>query len=230
LIAHHYAAAGDQPAALRATVGAAQAASKVHAYCEVADLADRALELWPRVPDAAELAGLDRVELLSLAAEAQSLGGHGARGEMLLQAALKELDPLEDRRRYSGLLARLARVQWNLNRGEEGVQTAKQALSMLPESDGGHERAFLLTWLARIRFLRGRFRDAVSDGEDALAAAVASADLRAEGEVLNTLGMAEIALGSVDQGSRGCVARVRSRSTSTISAGSQTPTPTWPTC
>ena len=48
-IASHYAAAGDQPAALRAAVRAAQAAREVHAYGEVADLAERALELWPRV-------------------------------------------------------------------------------------------------------------------------------------------------------------------------------------
>ena len=49
-IARHYATAGDQPAALRATVPAALAAREVHAYGDAADLAERALELWPRVP------------------------------------------------------------------------------------------------------------------------------------------------------------------------------------
>ena len=63
-IAGHYAAAGDQPAALGAAIRAARAAGAIHAYGDAADLAERALELWPRVPDAAEVAQLDHVEVL----------------------------------------------------------------------------------------------------------------------------------------------------------------------
>ena len=61
-IANHYAAGGDQPAALRATVLAGLAARDVHAYGEAADLAERALELWPRVSDPESLVPLDHVE------------------------------------------------------------------------------------------------------------------------------------------------------------------------
>ena len=56
-IAHHYLAAGDQPAALAASVRAGVAAMEVQAYREGATLFERALELWDRVPDAA---GADR--------------------------------------------------------------------------------------------------------------------------------------------------------------------------
>lgn len=49
-IASHYAMAGDQPAALRATVRAGAEATRAHAVGEAADLYSRALELWPRVP------------------------------------------------------------------------------------------------------------------------------------------------------------------------------------
>ncbi|MBV9336983.1 MAG: AAA family ATPase, partial [Solirubrobacterales bacterium] len=69
-VAHHYAVAGDQPAALRATVQAALAAREVHAYGDAAELAERALDLWPRVADAAAMIPLDHVELLCLAAAA----------------------------------------------------------------------------------------------------------------------------------------------------------------
>jgi len=199
-IANHYASAGDQPDALRATFRAAVAAGRVHAYCDAADLLERALGLWPRVPDAATMLALDRAELLSRAARAHGLGGDRARGEALLEAAVRELDPGEDPLRYAGLLARLARAQWALNGGLVGVETAQHALSMIPEDDMTGERAALLGWLARTRFLRGRFRDAIADAEDARAAAVAAGDLCAEGEVLNTLGMAQIALGDVDDG------------------------------
>ena len=51
-IAYHYLASGDQPAALAASVRAAQAAEAVHANGEAAALYSRALKLWDRVADA----------------------------------------------------------------------------------------------------------------------------------------------------------------------------------
>ena len=60
VIATHYAAAGDQAAALRATIRAAREARRVHAYGEMADLYERAHGLWARVPDAAAVAGSTR--------------------------------------------------------------------------------------------------------------------------------------------------------------------------
>ncbi len=107
---------------------------------------------------------------------------------------------MSSRCRYACVLERLARTQWSLNRGLEGVQTAQRALAMLPEGEAADQRASLLAWLARTRFLRGKFRDAVRDGREALAAAVNAGDRLAETEVLVTLGMALIALGQVDDG------------------------------
>jgi ATP/maltotriose-dependent transcriptional regulator MalT len=199
-IARHYATAGDQPAALRATVQAALAAREVHAYGDAADLAERALELWPRVPDADQTIPLDRVKLLTIAADAHGVAGDRSRAEVLLGHALKELDPDAEPRRYSELLARLSRIQWSLNRGSEAVETAERALSMLPPDEISHERASLLAWAARTRYLRGRHRHALEEGEVALATAVAAGDRRSESEVLNTLGMAQIVLGRVDEG------------------------------
>jgi DNA-binding CsgD family transcriptional regulator len=204
-IANHYAAGGDQPAALRATVRAALAASDVHAYGDTASLAERALELWPRVADPQDLVPLDHVELLALAASGHSIAGDRTRAEVLLQSGLHELSEHGDPRRRSDLLARLSRTQWSLNRGLESVETAQRALALLPPGEESRDRALLLAWLARTRFLRGRFRDSIQDGEEALAAAAAAGDLQAESEVLNTLGMAEIALGRVEQG----IARMR---------------------
>jgi DNA-binding CsgD family transcriptional regulator len=200
MIASHYAAAGEQSAALRATVRAALAAQRVHAYGEVADLAERALELWPRVPDSERSLGLDQVELLSLAAGANSATGDHPRAEVLLEKALEELDPDADTQRYVSVLSKLARTQWALNRGLQGVETAQRALSILPEDDRSEQRALLLAWLARTRFLRGRFRAALEDGREALSAAIASCERTAEIEVLNTLGMSAIVLGDVEEG------------------------------
>ncbi|HEY5316643.1 MAG TPA: AAA family ATPase, partial [Solirubrobacteraceae bacterium] len=199
-IARHYAAAGDQPAALRATVLAARAANRAYAHAEAATLAERALDLWPRVRDAADAVGIDHLGLLTLAADAHDLGHDRVRGEHLLQEALRELDPDSDPRRYSALLMRLARVQQSLNQGAQALASAQRALAMLPADDQSHERVALLAWLARVRVLRGRYRDAVKDGEEALSAAVAAGDAHTEAQILNTLGMARIALRDVDTG------------------------------
>jgi DNA-binding CsgD family transcriptional regulator/tetratricopeptide (TPR) repeat protein len=199
-IARHYATAGDQPAALRATVQAALAAREVHAYGDAADLAERALDLWPRVPDADQMIPLDHIELLGIAAAAHGISGDPARSEVLLSRALKELDPDTDPRRYSDLLARLSRSQWALNRGAEAIETAERALSMLPAGEVSRERASLLAQVARVRYLRGRYREALKEGREALDTAVAAGDRRSQSEVLNTLGMAGIVTGSVDGG------------------------------
>ena len=199
-IARHYATAGDQPAALRATVQAALAAREVHAYGDAADLAERALDLWPRVPDADQMIPLDHVELLGIAAAAHAVAGDRARAEVLLTRALKELDPDTAPRRYSYLLARLSRSQWSMNRGPEAMETAERALSMLPPDEISAERASLLAWSARTRHLRGRYREALKEGEAALVTAVAAGDRRSESEVLNTLGMSQIVLGDIDEG------------------------------
>ena len=199
-IARHYAAAGDQRAALRTTVRAAQAAHDAYAHAEAATLAERALDLWPRVTDAESETGLDHVGLLTLASDAHGLGHDRLRGEHLLQEALRELDPDRDPQRYSALLMRMARVQQSLNQGSQAMATAQRALALLAAEDLGHERVALLAWLARVRVLRGRYRDALSDGEEALAAAVAAGDARTEAQILNTLGMARIFLRDVETG------------------------------
>ncbi len=200
IIASHYSSAGDQPAALRASVHAALAAERVHAYGEVSELVERALELWPRVNQDARPSELDHVALLALAARAYGIAGDRQRADVLLGRALDELDPGVHCERYASLLGRLARVQWSLNRGPEAIATAERALSMLPAQDGGSERAQLLAWLARMRSLRGRYRDAIADGEVALSAAIDAGDELAEGEVLNTLGMSKVVLGQVPEG------------------------------
>ena len=56
-VAHHWLAAGDQPAALAASVRAAAAAERVNAFHESLSLRERALGLWERVADPEQVAG-----------------------------------------------------------------------------------------------------------------------------------------------------------------------------
>jgi ATP/maltotriose-dependent transcriptional regulator MalT len=199
VIATHYAAAGDQSAALRATIRAAREARRVHAYGEVADLYERAHGLWARVPDAATVAGIDEVELLEEAAGASALDGDMRHSEMLAEHGLRLLDPEQDPIRYARLLVRRGRSRWRLNQAQAATEDLERALTLLPE-EPSVERAQLLSWIARTRTLRGHYREAISEGERARAVAEAAELPVVVGEVLNTLGMANIALGEVETG------------------------------
>jgi DNA-binding CsgD family transcriptional regulator len=199
LIATHYAAAGDQPAALRATIRAAREARRVHAYGEMADLYERAHGLWPRVPDAASVAGIDEVELLEAAANAYALNGDHRHSEMLAEHGLKLLDPERDAVRFARLLVRRGRSRWRLNQAGAATEDLERALTVLPDEPSA-ERAQLLSWVARTRSLRGHYREAILEGERARAMAESAELPVVVGEVLNTLGMAKIALGEVEAG------------------------------
>ncbi|HEY6355907.1 MAG TPA: AAA family ATPase, partial [Burkholderiaceae bacterium] len=90
-IAAHYAAAGDQPHALRSMIVAARAAHKVYAYGEASHLTERALELWPRVDEPEQVTGLDHVSLLTMAAQAHQIQDERARSVVLIGEAMREL-------------------------------------------------------------------------------------------------------------------------------------------
>jgi ATP/maltotriose-dependent transcriptional regulator MalT len=94
---------------------------------------------------------------------------------------------------------RRGRARWRLNRPSEAMADGQQALALLPDAPRG-ERARLLSWMARTEFLRGHYREAIAQGESALGMAREMGLSMAVGEVLNTLGMARIALGDVEAG------------------------------
>jgi DNA-binding NarL/FixJ family response regulator/tetratricopeptide (TPR) repeat protein len=200
-IAHHYYAAGDQPAALAASVRAADAANGVHAHGEAAALLQRALRLWDRVPNAQELTGLDHVELLHRAA--MSTGGEHepARAESLLRAALAEVDEAADPQRAAVLLERMAREQFNLGHAEQAVQTRRRALALLPD-EPSEARAQVLAGQMRELMLESRFRDAVEKASEALEVARAVGDEVSEIRVLDGMGTSLIGLGRNEEGER----------------------------
>jgi DNA-binding CsgD family transcriptional regulator len=199
-IAHHWTAAGDQPAAFGASLRAARAAERLHAFSEAASLLERVLGLWDRVPDAETLAGADRVDLLARAAYAASMGGDSTRQEALLRRALELVDEASEPRRAAALLERLHRAQWNLNRQDESVGTIEHALALLEPGEQSAERAALLAGKARARMLQGRHREAVEGAREALVVARAVGDHPDEVRALNALGVSQALLGDVDSG------------------------------
>jgi ATP/maltotriose-dependent transcriptional regulator MalT len=199
-IANHYAAAGDQPAALKAAVAAATAAARVHAHGEAGALLERALELWNHVPDAETLTGGDRVTLLRRAAEAYLAAGEHTRPEPLLRAAVELVDEQADPRRAAGLLERLAFAQWRSGSGESrALASARRALELVGD-EPSPERAQILAWWAKTRMLQGRFSDAVRAAREAIDAAEAGGNPAARSGALNAMGVALAGQGAVEEG------------------------------
>jgi len=200
-IAHHYLAAGDQPAALASAVRAARAAEAIHASGEAAALYDRALELWDRVADAAALAGCDHVDLLYEAAWSTGRTHAPARAESLLRAALGELDERADPQRAGRLLDQLAREQVALGRSREGAETRRRALALLGDEPSA-ARAVVISGLARDLMLESRYREAVEVAREALAAAAAVDDEVAQIRALHGLGVSLFGVDLPDEGER----------------------------
>jgi ATP/maltotriose-dependent transcriptional regulator MalT len=199
-IAHHYAAAGDQPAALRASVRAADAAERVHAYGEAAALLERAVGLFERVPDAEKLAGADRATLLGRAAEDHHLDADSVRQEVLARAALALVDERAEPHRAARLLEMLSQAQWHLGRGEQAIATADHALSLLPVDEVSRERASLLSAQAKSLMLRGKLTQAATVAREALALTDRVCDGTVRSRALNALGTSLMGLGQVDEG------------------------------
>jgi ATP/maltotriose-dependent transcriptional regulator MalT len=188
-IAHHWMSAGDQPRAFAASVRAATAAERVHAFGEALTLLERALALWGRVDNPEEAAGCEHWQLLARAAHAADMSGDAVRQEALLKRALELVDEHDDPRRAATLLERLQRAQWNSNRQDESIETIDRALALLPEGEQSSERAALLAARAKSRMLQARFNEAAATARDALEVARAVGDASVEARALNALGV-----------------------------------------
>lgn len=199
-IAHHLLAGGDRAAALTASIVAADAAERVHASAEAAGLLERALELWDRVPDAAALTGIDRVELLRRAAHAHDTQNDLVRAELLLDRALELVDEEAEPQRAGLLLERLARARWARNHQEEALATAQRARDLLPTEPPSVALAVVLAWWAKSLMLMGRFRASVETAEQALQAARGVGDVMSQARALNALGVSLAGLGDADAG------------------------------
>ncbi|MGH3240496.1 MAG: ATP-binding protein, partial [Spirillospora sp.] len=91
-LAVHWQGCGDHGQALAAAWRAAGERRAAAAFAEQLDLLERVLGLWDLVPDAADLVGLARHEVLEAAAETAGAIGDPARGLPLIERALDESD------------------------------------------------------------------------------------------------------------------------------------------
>jgi DNA-binding CsgD family transcriptional regulator len=198
-LAMHYHAAHDLPRALAASVEAGQAAERVFAYREAMRHLERAVEIWQRVPDAAERAGIDLADVLRHAAAAANHAGEAARAVALARRAVAENDEAVHPLRAAALQADLGRLLRAMG-DEVGSDAAyARAMELLP-ADARRERAHLLEQHAMSMMLRGRFEQADALAAEAAELARKHGDADVQSRAAITLGMTRGALHGADDG------------------------------
>ncbi|MFG1705874.1 AAA family ATPase [Nonomuraea sp. M3C6] len=196
-LAHHWLAALDLPAALPALLAAAQA-SAMYAPAEQLTHLERALEIWPRVPDAAALTGTDLIEVLTAAGDAAYRAGSVDRSRSLVGQALAELGESGSHSRRALLMWRSGRTLLDLGQHDESISILRAALDLLPAEPLEYAHAALLTALAATYLREGSMDEAAAVAERAVAVAMAVDARTEQAEALVTLGSAQAFLGKAE--------------------------------
>jgi ATP/maltotriose-dependent transcriptional regulator MalT len=188
-LALHAAAAHDVPGALVASVEAARL-SAAYAPAEALRHLERALELWPSVPDAAERCGIDLAEVLRLAGVSAYAAGDMERSLALLDEALAEFGNASAGERLALLLTAKATTLQDLDREGEATEALERAAAMLPVKPPTVARAVVLMALATLWMIDLRPDAWRSSAEQALEAARAAGAREQEAAARIILGVA----------------------------------------
>lgn len=141
--AHHWYHAHDTTGALISAWQAAAAAGHLLAHAEQLTLLARVLELWDKVPDAAERIGASHLTVLEQAAAASRNADEHERGIAFASAALKEIDPAAEPVRTALLLETRATLAKHNGR-EQLTQDLRRALALVPPGLDDAARARVL--------------------------------------------------------------------------------------
>ena len=198
-LAPHWAAAGRSAEALAASVEAARQAEAVFGLAEARSHLERALALWPAVPDAAELVRLDLAALCLWTAELAAQAGAAPRAVELVRRAI-ELAGQGDPRRAGLLHERLGRyLHWS-GRADIAIDAFARAVELVPPQPPSPERAQALASLANGLALAWRYDESLAICEQALVLARAVRAHREELHALTTLGVDLAYVGRGDEG------------------------------
>jgi DNA-binding CsgD family transcriptional regulator len=199
-LAYHWYAALDLPRALPASIAAARRAVESFAPAEAQRHLERALELWPRVPDAGLRTGLDQAGVAALAGEAAYQAGDVGRSLALFDQALAEIPETGAAVRRALVLDQRAQALRDTGRGNDAIAALEQALALLPADQVTQAHAVVLASLASSLMRTGAISRAKEEAERAVQAARSTAAAPQEADASITLGLAHCYLTSTSSG------------------------------
>jgi DNA-binding CsgD family transcriptional regulator/tetratricopeptide (TPR) repeat protein len=198
-LAPHWAAAGRSAQAFASSVEAARQAEAVFGLAEAHGHLERALALWPAVPDAAELARLDLAGLCSWTAGLASYVGAAPRAIELVRRAIELADP-GDPHRAALLHVGLGEYLYQIGSDHAALAALERAVELAPAEPPSPERAYALGSLAGGLMVAGRHAESLPVAEQALALARDVGAGEAEVRALTVLGGDLAYLGRGEEG------------------------------
>ncbi len=177
-LARHWDAAGRPAEAFAASIVATRDAEAVFGLGEAFEHLERALRLWPEVPDAGRVAGTDLVSLLTRAAELADLTGRGPRAAELVRAAIEHVDEAAEPPRSGALYSRLGGYLLPTADHAAGLESCHRAVALIPAEPPTEERARALTALANGLLLAWRHAESEQVAREAIRTAEALGDPR----------------------------------------------------
>ena len=197
LISYHWMEGHDVERAFLTAIDAMHLGVTGFAYASAAQMGERALELWDRVPDAADKVGMGHVDLLAKTAHSWRSAGEPQRSLAMTEQALAEVD------RTDGIaVARLLRDKATVLSVEgraDSVPVFEQALDALAAHEEPMLRAGILAELAAQYMISDRPEEAIVRATSALEIAPDDAP-RSASIAANIRGGTLIALGRIDEG------------------------------
>jgi ATP/maltotriose-dependent transcriptional regulator MalT len=159
-LAHHWYVALDLPRALPASLEAAARAQERFAPAEALRQLERCLQVWPRVPEAESLTGIDHVELLRRTAQVALELGEVHRAHAVAQEAVEELGPDGDAERRALLMERAGFAIMQAGRTQQSIELLRSAAALLPDTGDTAAHAAIFAELASSMFRAGHLDEA----------------------------------------------------------------------
>ena len=194
-LAFHWRACHRLEDALAASVEAGLQAERSSAFAEANRHFENALDLWDRVEDAEDRAGLAHASLLIRAAENAGLSGQAPRAVALGRSAVDETDAVAEPRRAGLAQGRLGQFLWLAGDSDGALEALRKAVALLPSHPPSVARARLLATQGQILMIHGRAEESRARCEEAISVARSTGARAEEGHALNTLGCDLLFLG-----------------------------------
>ena len=199
-LAYHWYAALDLPRALVASVQAARAAAATAAFAEAQRHLERAVQMWPRVPDAPARTNTTLGGLLTEAGIAAFNAGQIDRALTHLDQALASIAEHGREPERAVALERRATVLHGLGNEDAAAADLQMALDLLAPGKCAAQRAGLLAMLANTLRLGGNPEAGTRTAHAAVTAAREAGRPDYEADALVTLGTIVAYGGDVEAG------------------------------
>jgi ATP/maltotriose-dependent transcriptional regulator MalT len=199
-LSYHWSEARAFPESLAAAVEAGDHAMQVLAFREASRQFDRALRVWPKVPDAHAVAGMPRYRLSSKAADAARWCGRLDHAVELASSATHDVDRAAEPVTAGELFERLGSYLWESGRHSAAKRAYADAVSLLRDTAPSAVAARVLAVHATNRGQNGFPSEGLELGRAAVRMAAQVGARAAEGRALNSVGLALALLDRVEEG------------------------------